>query len=38
MNSLVLGREILSAKNSFFENRALIKNIVREYLKNAEGE
>ena len=38
MNSLVLGIEILSAKNSFFENRALIKNIVREYLKNAEGE
>ena len=38
MNSLVLGIEILGAKNSFFENRALIKNIVREYLKNAEGE
>jgi len=36
MNSLVLGREILSAKNSFLKNRLLLKKFIREYLENSE--
>ena len=36
MNSLVLGREILSAKNSFLKNRLLLKQFIREYLENSE--
>ena len=36
MNSLVLGIEILSAKNSFLKNRVLLKNFIREYLENSE--
>ena len=36
MNSLILGREILSAKNSFLKNKVLLKNFIREYLKNSE--
>jgi len=36
MNSLVLGREILSAKNSFLKNRLFLKKFIREYLENSE--
>ena len=36
MNSLVLGREILSAKNSCLKNRLLLKKFIREYLENSE--
>ena len=36
MNSLVLGIEILSAKNSFLKNRVLLKNFIYDYLKNSE--
>ncbi len=36
MNSLILGREILTAKNSFSKNRVVLKNFIYDYLKNLE--
>ena len=36
MNSLILGREILTAKNSFSKNRVVLKKFIYDYLKNLE--
>ncbi|WP_313961461.1 TetR/AcrR family transcriptional regulator [uncultured Parvimonas sp.] len=36
MNSLILGREVLTAKNSFSKNRVVLKNFIYDYLKNLE--
>lgn len=37
MNSLILGRDILKVKSKFIKNRAIIKNVIIEYLKNLKG-
>ena len=37
MNSLILGRDILKVKSNFIKNRAIIKNVIIEYLKNLKG-
>ncbi|EGV09924.1 transcriptional regulator, TetR family [Parvimonas sp. oral taxon 393 str. F0440] len=37
MNSLILGRDILKVKSKFIKNRAIIKNVIIEYLKILKG-
>lgn len=37
MNSLILGRDILKVKSKFIKNRAIIKNVIIEYLKKLKG-